>query len=104
MIESHLDSVNLTDILTTHIFNRDKLSLCPQLIHLFLKLLSASLSLLPPSALYPLTLTLLTFAYDLLAPAPTATAPLPDLDLALLQDTIPVLLAAYQALPAANDT
>ena len=86
MIEAYQgkDSVNLNEILNNHIFNRDKLSLCPQLILLFLKLMSASLSLFTPSTLYPLTFSFLTFAFELLAPTQTASTLLPDSDLAVL--------------------
>ena len=86
MIEAHQgqDSVNLNEILNGHIFNSDKMNICPQLILLFLKMMSASLSLFTPSTLYPMTFSLLTFAFELLAPTQTASALLPDLDLAVL--------------------
>jgi hypothetical protein len=86
MIEAHQGqvSVNLNEVLSNHIFNREKMSLCPQLIFLFLKLMSASLSLFTSSTLYPLTFSLLTFGFELLAPTQTASTLLPDLDIAVL--------------------
>jgi hypothetical protein len=54
------------------------------MILLFLKMMSASLSLFTSSTLYPLTFSLLTFGFELLAPKQTASALLPDLDIAVL--------------------
>ena len=86
LIEAHqsLDSVNLNEILNSQIFNRDHITMCPNMVLFFLKLMPASISLFNSSTLYALSFSLLTFAYELLAPTQTASALLPEFDIAAI--------------------